>query len=130
MSDETRSNASEMAFDVFGGGPLSRAKQWLLIRGDRRKVVVLFFVIVYTAFVAMTLAWPDFGQMLKPQNPNNLDKLFTTLLSGVILLVSIVTSINSLTISQELTPIGSQHERVSDLVGLSPEGGDHHRFGR
>lgn len=113
----------ELDLEIFGGGPLTRFRRWFLIRGSRRAVIGLLFAVVYVAFVAMTFIWQDFTQLLRPAN-NNVGTLFNTLLSGVILLVSIVTSINSLSVSQELTTVGNQHERVTDSWNFREEAAD------
>lgn len=109
VEEEIRDRSDDLEF--FGEGPIDRFKRWFLIRGDRRHVALGLLVGVYLAFCLMTLVWPDMTELLRPGN-NNLATLFNTFLRGVILLVSIVTSINSLVISQELTPIGNQHEQV------------------
>ena len=109
---EIEEHAVELEFLDEGSGYVSRAKQWLLISGSRRQIIAALLLVVFFAFVAMSFVWSDFAEMLSPNTESNLGTLFTQLLSGVILLVSIVTSVNSLSISQELTPVGDQHERV------------------
>ncbi len=88
-----------------------RAWNWVLVEGNRRVVTGLLAVTVYAVLVALGSLWPFEIQTLLSEQVT-VQRLFTTLLSGVILLVSIVVSINSLVVSQELAPIGSQHERV------------------
>ena len=102
----------DLEFLDEGSGYVARVKQWLLISGSRRKLIAALLILVFCVFVAMSFVWGDFAQMLSPNGRSNLGTLFTQLLSGVILLVSIVTSVNSLTVSQELTPVGDQYDRV------------------
>lgn len=91
--------------------PFSRPKQWFLITGRRRSVALALFAFVFLALLAFSLLKPvDMQKLLTEQN--TVQTLFNTLLSGIILLVSIVVSVNSLVVSQELTPIDRQHERV------------------
>lgn len=88
-------------------------KQWLLISGGRRVVTVSLLAFVYAVLLGLWLVRPVEIQVILSET-NTVQQLLNTLLSGAILLVSIVVSINSLVVSQELAPIGSQHERVVD----------------
>lgn len=92
-------------------GPIDRFKQWLFVAGDRRVVTASLLAFVYLALVGLWLLNPVEMQSLITET-NTVQQLLNTLLGGAILLISIVVSINSLVVSQELTPIGSQHERV------------------
>ena len=92
-------------------GPVGRFGHWLFIAGNRRVVTVSLLAFVYLALVALWLLNPVEMQLLLTET-NTVQQLFNTLLGGAILLISIVVSINSLVVSQELTPIGSQHERI------------------
>lgn len=93
----------------------NRLKRWLLVSGDRRIVTL---VLLFGVFLALTLAgkmWPlQMRDML--QETNTVQMLFNTLLSGIILLVSIVVSINSVVLSQELGSLGTQHERIENSL--------------
>ena len=92
---------------------LERPLDWLVLTGKRRFVTLVLFVSVFLTLVALgVLASVEMRDLLGEQN--TVQTLFNTLLSGIILLVSIVASINSLVVSQELTPIGNQYERISD----------------
>lgn len=92
-------------------GPIDRFEQWLFVAGDRRVVTASLLAFVYLALVGLWLVNPVEMQSLITET-NTVQQLLNTLLGGAILLISIVVSINSLVVSQELTPIGSQHERV------------------
>jgi hypothetical protein len=103
-----------------GDAGLRRAREWFLISGARRRVALAFLVGVLLALLALNFLWPvEFQTLLTEEQ--TVQSLFLTLLSGVILLVSIVVSINSLVVSQELTPIGSQHERVVESWNFRTE---------
>ena len=99
---------------------LQRIKHWFLISGSRRLVTFLLLVGVASSLVALDFVWPvEFRTLLTEQQ--TVQALFQTLLSGIILLVSIVVSINSQVVSQELTPIGNQHERVVESWNFRTE---------
>ncbi|ESP89319.1 hypothetical protein [Candidatus Halobonum tyrrellensis] len=92
---------------------LQRPVDWLVLTGKRRFVTLVLFVAVVVTLVGLgVVASVEMRQLLSEQN--TVQTLFNTLLSGIILLVSIVASINSLVVSQELTPLGNQYERISD----------------
>jgi ABC-type antimicrobial peptide transport system permease subunit len=93
---------------------------WLFISGNRRVVTGGLVVAVYVAMVATTLVEPGGARRLLTEQ-NTVQMLLNTFLSGVILLVSIVVSINSLVVSQELTPIGNQHQRVVESWNFRKE---------
>ena len=86
-------------------------KQWLYVSGDRRMVTASLLGFAYVVLLGLWFLDPVEIQSVLDET-NTVQQLLNTLLSGAILLVSIVVSINSLVVSQELTPIGSQHERV------------------
>ena len=88
-----------------------RFVDWLFVSGNRRVVTGGLAVSVYLAMLGLTLVEPVEARRLLTEQ-NTIQMLLNTFLSGVILLVSIVVSINSLVVSQELAPIGSQHDRV------------------
>lgn len=90
----------------------NQIKQWILIEGGRPVVSAALLVFVFLSLVA--------GSMLRPvelrsllTETNSVQTLFNTLLGGVILLVSIVVSINSVVLSQEIGDIEAQEERTS-----------------
>lgn len=94
-------------------GPIDRFEQWLFVSGNRRVVTASLLAFVYLALIGLWLVNPVEMQLLITET-NTVQQLLNTLLGGAILLISIVVSINSLVVSQELTPIGSQHERVAE----------------
>lgn len=98
--------------------PISSAKKawknaetWLLLTGDRRTVTLTLAIGVYLLLLTLSFVWPvELGTLLSETEA--VQRLFNTLLSGVILLVSIVVSINSIVVSEEIDPIGDQHDEV------------------
>ncbi|WP_158055721.1 hypothetical protein [Halorussus halophilus] len=112
--DDVREEASNLRsmLEVHGE---NRIKQWFLLRGDRWKVAVALMVSVLVALLLLTRVQSiELRQLLT--DTNTIQTLFNTLLSGIILLVSIVVSINSVFLSQEITDIESQQQRVDATV--------------
>lgn len=85
--------------------------RWFLLTGDRRVVVVTLLCSVYLALLPVGLFAPGTVNPLLAER-GSVAALLNTLLSGVILLVSIVVSVASLVVSQELSPVGRQRERI------------------
>jgi len=97
-----------------------RIVDWFLIYGSRRTIGVLFLASVFSTFLLLNWLWPVELQRLLTEE-TTIQGLLQTLLSGDILLVSIVVSVNALVVSQELTPIGDQHERVIESWNFREE---------
>jgi len=90
----------------------NRIQRWFLIEGRRPVVTVALLGVVFAILLAGSLLRPDQLRTLLTET-NTVKTLFNTLLSGVILLVSIVVSINSVVLSQEIGDIEAQEERTS-----------------
>ena len=90
----------------------NRIKQWVLIEGDRPVVSATLLIVVFLSLLAGSLFRPVELRSLLTET-NSVQTLFNTLLGGVILLVSIVVSINSVVLSQEIGDIEAQEERTS-----------------
>lgn len=93
----------------------NRVKQWVLLTGRREVVasgllVAVFFVLIGLAMLNQV----SMRQLLN--NTTTLQTLFSALLSGAILLVSIVVSINSVVLSQEITSLEEQEEQIDASI--------------
>lgn len=122
-NDSNREGRSRQTRSRHGTGPRSWPRQaldWMLIFGNRRMIAVLLLVGVYATFLILHALWPIRIQTLLTEE-ETIQGLLQTLLSGDVLLVSIVVSVNSLVVSQELTPIGDQHERVIESWNFREE---------
>ncbi|MFC7070805.1 hypothetical protein [Halobaculum lipolyticum] len=102
------------AVDVSPGAPdrspVARLRRWLLLTGDRRAVAAtLVFVVPAVVIPLSAYSTVDVAVLFTRANTG---RLFDTFLSGVILLVSIVVSVASLVVSQELSPVGQQRDRI------------------
>jgi len=89
--------------------------EWVLLKGSRTAVTATLLLAVGVALVLASYTKPlDMHTMLT--ETNTVQALFSSLLSGAILLVSIVVSINSVVLSQEITDIENQEERISASI--------------
>lgn len=91
-----------MGSDIGGDG----LRRWLLVTGNRRAVTGFLVVSLYVAMFPLSMfdqagVNPIFGER------SSVAALLNTLLSGVILLVSVVVSIASLFTSQELSAVSA-----------------------
>jgi hypothetical protein len=92
-----------------------RVSQWLLLGGKRAHVTAVLLVGVLVVLLAMSVVRPvDMYALLN--DTNTIQTLFNTLLSGMILLVSVVVSINSIVLSEEITDIESQRKRIDASI--------------
>lgn len=107
---EARDQFAEMSPDLRRPDE-NRLKVWILLSGDRRFVtlavlstiylsIFVFSILNLEAMIDLVLEW------------ETVQLLFRTFLNGSVLLVSIVVSLTSLMLSQELVPISQQQERV------------------
>jgi hypothetical protein len=96
--------------------PHAPVRDWLLLTGKRPHVVAVLSGVVFLLILTVGISegWTSdeklFGQT------GAVRTIFNTLLSGVILLISIVVSINSIVVSKELSELGDQAERVRESV--------------
>ncbi|UPW02176.1 hypothetical protein M0R88_08795 [Halorussus gelatinilyticus] len=89
----------------------NRVKQWVLLTGSRSVVAGGLLVVVFLVLIGLgVLDRVNMRQLLI--NTTTVQTLFSSLLSGAILLVSIVVSINSVVLSQEITSLEEQEERI------------------
>ena len=102
----------------------NRLKRWILFDGDRERVAAGLLGTVFTVLLVMGGIWPiEYQELLR--ETTMVQTVFDTLLSGTILLVSIVVSIAAVGISQELTSLGNQSERVETTIDFQGAIEDH-----
>lgn len=106
-----------------------RLKRWFLFEGDRKHVTAFLLGGVFVALVLLGVVWPIEYRRLVAET-TTIQTVFNTLLSGVILLVSIVVAVASVGISQELTSLGEQHERIETAAEFRSEIGAHEEIQR
>ncbi|MDS0476630.1 hypothetical protein [Natrinema sp. 1APR25-10V2] len=98
----------------------NRVKRWLLFDGNRERVATALLAAVFSVLLVMGGIWPIEYQSLLEET-TMVQTVFNTLLSGTILLVSIVVSIAAVGISQELTSLGDQSERVETTIDFQSQ---------
>jgi len=121
-SDGESSPASERVEDAKGtldairsviGNPMENPlKRWTLLTGERAAVTALLLGLVFVFLVGVSFVRP-YGMRELLTETSSAQMLFSALLSGAILLVSIVVSINSVVLSQEITDIEGQQRRIA-----------------
>ena len=90
-------------------------RRWVLLRGERTWVAAaLLLGVLVVLLVASAVRPVDLRTLLN--DTNTVQTLFSALLSGSILLVSIVVSINSIVLSEEITDIEHQRERIDASI--------------
>ena len=94
---------------------VQRVGHWFLLSGRRESVTLGLLLGVLVGLLALSMVRPvDVRGLL--QDTNTVQTLFNSLLSGTILLVSIVVSISSIVLSEEITDIESQRERIDASI--------------
>jgi len=92
-----------------------RVSHWVLLEGRRESVTVGLLLGVLTGLIVLSMIRPvDMYALL--QDTNTAQTLFNTLLSGTILLVSVVVSVTSIVLSEEITDIENQRERIDASI--------------
>lgn len=88
--------------------------RWILLDGNRLAVTGALLTFVFGSLLAIGMLWTFEMQRLLTETLA-VQTILNTFLSGIILLVSIVVSINSSVLSYDLTSIRTQDERMRAL---------------
>lgn len=88
-----------------------RLQRWILLEGNRIAVATALLTFVYVSLMLVGIIWPLEMQVLLTET-STVENILETFLSGIILLVSIVVSINSIVLSQDITSVDEQEERI------------------
>lgn len=86
------------------------AVRWILLEGNRMAVTAALLTFVFGSLVAIGSLWTFEMASVLTETPA-IQTILNTLLSGIILLVSIVVSINSIVLSHDITSVGTQESR-------------------
>jgi hypothetical protein len=89
--------------------------RWVLLEANRNAVTGALLTGVFAALILMGTVWTFEMQRLLTETPA-VQTILNTLLSGIILLVSIVISINSIVLSYDITSIETQEERIEGIM--------------
>lgn len=96
---------------VRGGG--FNPVRWVLLEANRRAIVGALSTFTVVAFLGLGHLWTFEVQALLTET-NSVQTILNTLLGGIILLVSVVVSINSIVLTHDITAISTQRERVEE----------------
>jgi len=88
-----------------------RLFRWVLLDADRRAVTGSLLTITFAATLGVSYLWTIEMQQLLTET-DSVQTVLTQLLSGIILLVSIVVSINSIVLTYDITSLTAQKDRV------------------
>ncbi|WP_267640926.1 hypothetical protein [Haloarchaeobius amylolyticus] len=86
-------------------------KRWLLLEGNRYSVILALLLFVFTTILGVGTVWTFEMQQLLTET-SAVQSLLNTLLSGIILLVSIVVSISAIVLSYDITSLDAQEDRI------------------
>lgn len=105
-----------------GGFGITR---WVLLEANRMAVTGALLTFVFVSFLLLGTVWTFEMQNLLTETAT-VQTILNTLLSGMILLVSIVVSINSIVLSHDMSSLSDQEDRVegasnfrTELTGLT-----------
>ena len=112
--NEQRTGESEAGPVSIEANPLSR---WILVNGNRWVVSSVALVLVGLGFLGSGIVWPDELVTLFTEE-QVVQTIFIALFSGIILLVSIAVSVNSIVLSQEITALGDQKEEIDETFSF------------
>ena len=112
--DKQRVSDPERAPFSVEGNSLQR---WILITGHRWVVSAVALVLVGAGLVAIGVLWTNELETLFTET-QVIQTVLITFLSGIILLVSIAVSVNSIVLSQEITPLGDQEEEIDETFSF------------
>lgn len=93
----------------------NRVKKWFLLTGGRLVVSAALLFAVFVVLLGVSVIQPLEMRNLLTET-TAVTTLFSALLSGAILLVSIVVSISSIVLSHEMTDIETQQERIAASI--------------
>lgn len=89
--------------------------RWTLLEANRLAVVGALLTMVFVALMVIGTLWTFEMQSLLEET-STVQSILDTLLNGIILLVSIVVSINAIVLSHEMTSIDREHDRIAGTI--------------
>lgn len=108
---------------LFVDGPARSLTRWVLLGGNRLVVSALVLTVLFVGVVALLLADPRaFDRIVAAGTPVN--TLFQALVTVVVTGVTLVVSINSVVLSQELGPAGKQREKMDAAIAFREDVAD------
>jgi len=89
--------------------------RWILLEGDRRAITGSLLTVTFVTILAAGQIWPFEIRNLLTET-QAVQTILNTFLGGIILLVSVVVSINSIVLSYDITSITAQEDRIEAAV--------------
>ncbi|GAA0511765.1 hypothetical protein SAMN04488066_10472 [Halorubrum aquaticum] len=89
--------------------------RWVLLEADRLAVTGALLSFMFSALMLIGSVWPFEMQRVLTETPA-VQSILSSLLSGIILLVSIVVSINSTVLSHDITSVETQGNRIQGVM--------------
>lgn len=96
-------------------GMRPRLIRWTLLEGRRLAVTGVLLTIVYVTIMLLGTVFTFEMQELLTET-STVENLLDTFLSGIILLVSIVVSTNSIILSHDIASVGTQEDRIDSAM--------------
>ena len=100
-----------------------RLIRWVLLDADRLALSGALLAVVFLTFMGVATLWTFEMQRLLTET-ETVQTILNTFLSGMILLVSIVVSINSIVLSHDITSVEKQDERIRGMVNFRQDLGE------
>lgn len=89
--------------------------RWVLLEANRLAVAGALLTLVYVSMMLVGTIWTFEMQQILTET-STVENILLAFLSGIILLVSIVVSINAIVLSQDITSIGAQEDRIRGVM--------------
>lgn len=89
--------------------------RWILLEGHRYAVTAALLTVTFASIVLVGSIW-TFEMRILLTETAAVQTILNSFLGGIILLVSIVVSINSIVLSHDITSIGAQEERIEGII--------------
>ena len=89
----------------------NRLLQWILVNGNRWIVSMVALTFIGLGFIGSGVVWSDKLVTLFTEE-QVVQTILIALFSGIILLVSIALSVNSIVLAQDITALGDQEEEI------------------
>lgn len=103
--------------------------RWVLLEANRLAVAGALLSVMFSALMLIGWIWTFEMQQVLTETPA-VQTILSAMLSGIILLVSIVVSINSIVLSHDITSVETQESRIQGImefqreIGQLTEGGE------
>lgn len=105
---------------VPAGGQGIQLTRWLLLEANRLAATGILMAVTFVSILAAGSVWTFEIRRLLTET-EAVQTVLNTFLGGVILLVSIVVSINSIFLSYDITPVGAQESRIEGTIEFRRE---------